>query len=138
MTDIPPTWTTYAQEALRHLDRARGHPHNDDDDAEAQIGIGYALLALVEVLKPEKRVLLEVTSPTQVASVQRFITSEYQRLLPCVGKSVWVNEDDGKVGYLTRIEKLDKVVLADVLFSDRDDENHTERIVSVYVIEYVS
>lgn len=67
MTQPTKAWQTYVDQARAHLTKAeREGTGTHIDQTHALTGIGWAVLALVEVLQPQDDVMLEVTSSTSV------------------------------------------------------------------------
>jgi hypothetical protein len=128
MTDAWASPTDYAQDARIHLDNASKasftHGGHIQHQTEAQLGIGYALLALVDVLKPEETVLLEVGKTELPTDVSVWVDSEFERLRPFTGRGVRVMSSDGRQetnAYLTAVTRHDSFVICTVALQRSDD-----------------
>ena len=113
MTDK--AWQTYVDEAREHLNKAgdlRQHSATlGAGSVEAQIGLGWALLALVELQQPQDDAVTEVGTVWNNRTVwdqfDRLVEmqAEYDRLKPHVGKEVAL--DGEHLCILTSIHKED-------------------------------
>jgi len=106
MTDNPAgmAWQTYHGQAARFLGAAEDHEPRGAE-ANAQIGIGWALLSLVEMLKPQDDVLLEVRPPDLARDRERIsdlakMEAEYERLAPYLGRKVLIEEHPAMLSVL--------------------------------------
>lgn len=108
----PKAWQTYHDKAREHLGKLEPRPGDMSGstnspilstETEALAGVGWAMLALVEVLKPVEPEVLVVSRNGQAVpfeppddtlahaahlTVLAGVEAEYQRLLPFVGRRV--------------------------------------------------
>jgi hypothetical protein len=131
----------YVGEALQHFERATRststHGGHLLAQTDAMVGIGHALLAVVEVLKPHPDAYgvhtFEVAKPELPKAVVIHVVAEFERLKPWVGRSVRVvghPDLNGKLGYLASMTKHDTYVLAVV---NLQHEAEPTAIVSTYL-----